>query len=302
MINCWICNTKTKNKKYCSEPCQYEGYRRAAERVTLECKFCKKKITVRVKSLKLHPKKYCSRYCKDIHQKELYRGVNNPSFNRTHSIEERKRRSDSIKAAYKNDPSIKDGKRAGVKKYVEKTGYYPGTDPISIEKKKKTNLQKYGVEWAGWNVPEIKQKADDTCVKRYGKTSLELMQAALLNTTQTKPEQIVQEYLEKLKINFIPQYKLTVDNVYRHFDFMLVDFNILLEIDGDFWHANPSIYDRNNLHEVQIRTLNNDIIKNEMVRKTNIKLIRFWESEVTVEEFFEKLKEVLYEESTSTKS
>lgn len=83
---------------------------------------------------------------------------------------------------------------------------------------------------------------------------------------------------------------------------MLVDFNILLEIDGDFWHANPSIYDRNNLHEVQIRTLNNDIIKNEMVRKTNIKLIRFWESEVTAEEFFEKLKEVLYEESTSTKS
>ena len=88
---------------------------------------------------------------------------------------------------------------------------------------------------------------------------------------------------------------LKTGNLY--FDFMLVDFNILLEVDGDFWHANPTLYDRNNLYEVQIKTLENDKIKNEMVGKTDMRLIRFWASEVMTEQFLVRLTEVLYEKS-----
>lgn len=266
------------------------------------CENCGVEFEIKQSSLKYGRGRCCSRRCVDENKKRTYVGQNNPSYGRKQSREEKEKRSEAIKLAYKKDPSIKIRQKEGVEKFVREHGYYPGTDHTSIEKKKNTNLKKYGKEWVGWNIPELKQKADDTCLKRYGKTSLELMQDALLNTTQTKPEQIVQECLEKLKINFIPQYKLTVDGVYRYFDFMLVDFNILLEVDGDFWHANPLIYDRNNLHEAQIRTLNNDTIKNEMVRKANIKLIRFWASEVITEGFFEKLKEVLYEESATKKS
>lgn len=270
---------------------------RHANRVTRICENCGVEFEIKESALKYGRGKCCSRRCVDENKKKTYLGTNNPSFGRKQTKKEKQKRSESIKLAYKTDPTIKIRQKLGIEKFVREHGYYPGTDNFSMNKRKKTNLKKYGTEWAGLNIPELSEKAKATCIKRYGKTSLELMQEGLLNCTQTKPEQIVQRCLESLKINFIPQYKLIVDGIYRYFDFMLPELNVLIEVDGDFWHANPAIYDRNNLHEVQIRTINNDTIKNEMVSKTNIKLIRFWASEVTSEVFIETLKQVLYEKS-----
>lgn len=273
-----------------------------ATRVKRICENCGIEFEIKKSALKYGRGKCCSRTCVDINKKRTYTGKNNPSFGKKQSEEQRKKKSDSIKLTYKNDPSIKLRQKQGIEKFIREYGYYPGTDKLSMNKKRNTNLKKYGTEWVGRNIPEIKEKAEATCLKRYGKTSLEMMHEALQNTTQTKPEKIFQEHLEKLKIKFIWQYKLIVDGVYRYFDFMLVDYNILVEVDGDFWHANPLMYDTNKLHEVQIKTLNNDAIKNEMVRNANIKLIRFWASEVTDAGFLEKLKEVLHEESTIKKN
>jgi hypothetical protein len=78
---CVICGITTKNKKYCSEKCQYEGYRRKAKKITLICEFCKNPFLVRKQYYKIHSnKKYCSRQCKDIHQKEVYTGSGNPCY------------------------------------------------------------------------------------------------------------------------------------------------------------------------------------------------------------------------------
>jgi very-short-patch-repair endonuclease len=266
------------------------------------CENCGIEFEIKQSALKYGRGKCCSRKCVDENKKRTYAGKNNPSYGRVQSAEEKARRGTAISEAYKNDPSIKDRQKAGIQKYIEKTGYFPGTSPTSIQKRKKTNLERYGVEWAGWNVPEIKERAENTCIERYGKSSLELAMDSLLNTKFTRPEQIVKECLDELQIKYIPQYKLFVDGIYRHFDFMLVDFNILIEVDGDFWHANPMLYDRNNLHEVQIRTIENDAIKNEMVRKAKITLVRFWESEITPETILEKLKEVLYEKGEIKKN
>jgi very-short-patch-repair endonuclease len=270
---------------------------RHAPYVKKTCENCGMEFEIKQSALKYGRGRCCSRKCVDENKKLTYLGKNNPSYGRKQSLEERQKRSTGIKNAYKNDPSIKNRQRDGVKEYVKRTGYYPGTDPISVQKRKSTNLKKYGVEFVGRNIPEIAKKAEDTCVKRYGKTSLELMQEALVSTNKTRPEKLVQQYLEEMNIKFIPQYKLFVEGAYRYFDFMLTDYNILLEVDGDFWHANPLLYDRNNLHQVQVRTLENDAIKNHMVSKTNMKLIRFWASEIENKDFLEKLKEVLHEES-----
>lgn len=264
-----------------------------AKYVKKVCENCHKEFEIKASSLKYGRGKCCSRKCVDENKKRTYAGENNPSYGRKQSLEERQKRSHSMKSAYKRDPSIKDRQRNGIKKYVEKTGYYPGSDPKSIEKKKQTNLKKYGVEWVGANIPELKRRAEETCLKRYGKSSIQMMQEALLSTIETKPEIIFREYLETLNINFIPQYKLVVGETYRYFDFMLTDLNILVEIDGDFWHANPNIYDLSNLHEVQIQTLRNDDFKNKMIEHTDFDLIRFWASEVMEEGFLDKIKEVI---------
>jgi very-short-patch-repair endonuclease len=266
------------------------------------CENCGIEFEIKQSSLKYGRGRCCSRKCVDENKKRTYAGENNPSFGRKQSEEERKKRSESIKKAYELDPTIKQRQKAGVDEYIKNTGYYPGTDPVSIQKKKDTNLRKYGVEWIGMNIPEFKDRADATCIKRYGKTSLELMQEALRNATQTTPEKAMQSFLEQLDIKFIVEYKLVVDDIYRYFDFMLVDYNILLEVDGDYWHCNPSRYDRNNLDEAQTRTLENDAIKNDMARRVGIPLVRFWASEIESEQFVHKLKEVLNEKGTVKKN
>ena len=66
---------------------------------------------------------------------------------------------------------------------------------------------------------------------------------------------------------------------------MIIKSNILIEVDGDFWHANPLIYDLKKLHIIQEVNLKNDKLKNELAQKFDIKLIRFWETDIKKENF-----------------
>lgn len=83
--HCLICSTPTKNRVFCSESCQYEGYRKIerdkGRRISRLCVFCGKKFEMHSSDRIIHPnKRYCSRECKDSHQKELYKGESNPAF------------------------------------------------------------------------------------------------------------------------------------------------------------------------------------------------------------------------------
>src|SRR5690348_3763776 len=84
-VPCAYCRNLTRNKKYCSETCQHEDYRRIEEvrgnRVELICAYCHKSFKIHKSDLKIHPnKRYCSRICKDEHQRILYSGDGNPLF------------------------------------------------------------------------------------------------------------------------------------------------------------------------------------------------------------------------------
>jgi len=88
---CLICkknyNSKTKTQKYCSVQCQHQSYRvQKVDRIKCICLKCEKEF------LKIPSKsngKYCSRKCKDEHQKEIYKGEKNPSWNRKVSLNEK---------------------------------------------------------------------------------------------------------------------------------------------------------------------------------------------------------------------
>lgn len=60
----------------------------------------------------------------------------------------------------------------------------------------------------------------------------------------TSAELKVHEILTECGIKFIPQY----DRFGKYYvDIFLPDLNIVLEVDGDFWHANPSKYSPNDI-------------------------------------------------------
>ncbi|MCK4358994.1 MAG: DUF559 domain-containing protein [Candidatus Cloacimonetes bacterium] len=90
----------------------------------------------------------------------------------------------------------------------------------------------------------------------------------------TKPELEMKNILNELNIPFKHQFRLG-----NHlFDFRISDSNILIEVDGDYWHGNPKKFKK--LSKRQQKQKQRDI-KNEKLAKTNnFILLRFWQNDV----------------------
>jgi len=90
----------------------------------------------------------------------------------------------------------------------------------------------------------------------------------------TKPELKMKEILSSLNILFKHQFKLSN----RLFDFHILNTNILIEVDGDYYHGNPEKYSK--LNTTQIEVKQKDIIKEKLAKESNFILLRFWESDI----------------------
>ena len=57
------------------------------------------------------------------------------------------------------------------------------------------------------------------------------------NKVMTYPEQVAADWLTNHSINYIYQYKTAFNDKSRYVDFYLEEFNLYIEIDGEYWHA-----------------------------------------------------------------
>ena len=116
-----------------------------------------------------------------------------------------------------------------------------------------------------------------------------------LNCEMNKIETIVYDYLKKLNIDV----KFSIILGYNQYDFGVKDKRILIEIDGDYWHGNPLLYniegtdDKRKLNNEQLDKIEKDIKKNKFALEHNFKLIRIWENEINDGSFIEKLKDII---------
>ena len=102
----------------------------------------------------------------------------------------------------------------------------------------------------------------------------------------TKPELKMKEILVSLDIPFKHQFRLG----HCLFDFRLLNANILIEVDGDYYHGNPKIFKK--LNKMQKEMKERDKKHNEVAKANNFILLRFWESDIknNVEKIKNKLK------------
>jgi very-short-patch-repair endonuclease len=100
----------------------------------------------------------------------------------------------------------------------------------------------------------------------------------------TGPEKLVAEILQKHNIRYESQF-LIEDKSY---DFHIVDTNILIEVDGTYWHGKNKADEE--LNTVQQINRHNDAIKNELAKRLNYKLIRVWEDEIVEENLLQILR------------
>jgi very-short-patch-repair endonuclease len=86
------------------------------------------------------------------------------------------------------------------------------------------------------------------------------------------PERQFAQILINKNIKFEHQYELCG----KIFDFYIPDKNILIEIDGVYWHNKNNRY-ASNLHS---KIKRNDMLKNSIAEQNRVTLIRLWEDEL----------------------
>jgi very-short-patch-repair endonuclease len=92
----------------------------------------------------------------------------------------------------------------------------------------------------------------------------------------TKPELEMKSNLEELKIRYIHPFPVwNIEHCYPA-DFYLPDDNIIIEVDGKFYHNYPI-------------GLEIDKIRNRELEKTGFKVLRFWENEFTADKIKEEI-------------
>lgn len=89
----------------------------------------------------------------------------------------------------------------------------------------------------------------------------------------------VMKILENLGIPYDPQFVLPYGSSYRVYDFHLPDRNILLEVDGVYWHGKGLSF--SNMNETQQSCSVNDRIKDELARNSGYEIRRIWGDEIS---------------------
>jgi very-short-patch-repair endonuclease len=105
----------------------------------------------------------------------------------------------------------------------------------------------------------------------------------------TKPEIKFAKILQKLNIQYIQSYTLPYKKSYKVYDFYIPSKNLLVEIDGIYWHAKN--IKKSDMNEVQKHNKNNDLLKNKLAKTNGYNLFRLWSDEITYENVMEMLNE-----------
>lgn len=166
------------------------------------------------------------------------------------------------------------------------------------DKKIKTFLKNYGVD----NIRKsdtFKHWLKDYMINTYGVGSLankngnanswgwktisdedKCKKLQLLHTPRvSKIEMYIHNILIEYDIEFKSQY--FINN--RSYDIKILNSNKLIEVNGDYWHANPKIYNESDIlfnYKSSKDIWNNDLIKKKLAEDNGYQVLYIWESEI----------------------
>lgn len=99
-------------------------------------------------------------------------------------------------------------------------------------------------------------------------------QAKRMYWNPTGPEVRLGEILDEMEINYFSQ-KIVKDKI---FDYYIPKLNLLIEVDGDYFHGFGKEY--NELNEIQKRSNRNDKEKDILAKGLGYDILRFWEHDI----------------------
>ena len=115
--------------------------------------------------------------------------------------------------------------------------------------------------------------------------------------TSKLEQDFAEQFLDKLGIEYLRQFE--AKDIGRFYDFFLPKHNLIIEIDGGYWHADPRVVDENNLSPMQKKNKRIDEHKDEWALLHSIPIMRIWEYDIrnNPSGVMKMLKERLYIEN-----
>ncbi|MAG25534.1 hypothetical protein CMI47_08150 [Candidatus Pacearchaeota archaeon] len=114
---------------------------------------------------------------------------------------------------------------------------------------------------------------------------------------EPKTEKYVREWLEDKDIDYKQWHYLSPNSKWEY-DFWIVDTNILLEVNGDYWHCNPKVYVNGPINEWQKTAQRRDYLKRQYAKDMGYHLIYIWEKSINENDYhaFNRIKEQIKNE------
>lgn len=106
--------------------------------------------------------------------------------------------------------------------------------------------------------------------------ALKMLEEGAFSHTETKPQKIINCLLDSMGIEYINEKKFD----YYAVDNYLTQFNLIIEVMGDFWHCNPIKYSQPN-YKNQRDSIRRDAAKRNYLKdKYGINVLYLWESDI----------------------
>lgn len=115
---------------------------------------------------------------------------------------------------------------------------------------------------------EWKSKSRERAVK--------ILESGVISQTKSKPQIILNDILNNINIRYINEYNIK----YYAVDNYLLDYNLFIEVMGDFWHCNPLKYDNIKYHQ-QRNAIRRDKSKHTYIlNEYKVQVLYLWESDI----------------------
>ena len=96
--------------------------------------------------------------------------------------------------------------------------------------------------------------------------------------TSKLEEDFAREFLDKLKVKY--DYQFEAKDIGRFFDFFIPTHNLLIEIDGGYYHSDPRVVKEENMNPMQKHNKRVDEYKNKWALSHGIPIMRIWEKDI----------------------
>ena len=96
--------------------------------------------------------------------------------------------------------------------------------------------------------------------------------------TSKLEQDFAEQFLDRLGVDYIWQFE--AKDIGRFYDFYCPKHNLIIEVDGSYYHADPRVVDESKLSPMQKKNKRVDEHKNEWALMHGIPIMRIWEKDI----------------------